>query len=132
MTCTQLIYTSQPFGFDDAIMSGILRQARRNNARDGITGALICRDDLYLQLLEGDADLIDAAFARIEPDDRHLSPQVIWRGQVSERLFPTWAMRDDPARTWMWTAAEVRSGAARCATPHEVRGIFARIAAETG
>lgn len=130
MTCTQLIYTSQPFGFDDAMLSGILRQARRNNARDGITGALICRDDLYLQLLEGEADLVDAAYARIMPDDRHLSPHLIWHGEATERLFPSWAMRDDPARTWMWTAAEVREGAARNATPDEVRGIFARIAAE--
>lgn len=130
MTCTQLIYASEPFGFDDAMLSGILRQARRNNARDGITGALICRDDLYLQLLEGDSDLVEAAYARIVPDDRHLSPHLLWRGEAPARLFPAWAMRDDPARTWMWTAAEVRGGAARDATPGEVRDIFARIAAE--
>ena len=130
MACTQLIYTSQPFGFDEAMLGGILRQARRNNPRDGITGALICRDDLYLQLLEGDAALVDAAFERIVPDDRHLSPQLIWRGTADRRLFGAWAMRDDPARSWMWTHAEVRAGAARDATPEAVRAVFARVAAE--
>lgn len=130
MACTQLIYTSQPFGFEQAMLSGILRQARRNNTRDGITGALICRDDLYLQLLEGDAALVDAAYERIVPDDRHLSPQLIWRGVAEARLFGAWAMRDDPARSWMWTHAEVRAGAARDATPEAVRAVFARVAAE--
>ena len=33
MAITQLIYCSQPFGFDDAMLGGILLQARRNNAR---------------------------------------------------------------------------------------------------
>lgn len=130
--CTQLIYTSEPFGFDDAMLSGILRQARRNNTRDGITGALICRDDIYLQLLEGEHDAVHAAYARIVPDDRHLSPHLLWAGEQPARLFPAWAMRDDPAQTWMWSAAEVRAGAARHAVPQVARGIFARIAAEVG
>ena len=49
----QLIYSSRPFGFDEATLNGILMFARRNNPREAITGALICRHDLYLQLLEG-------------------------------------------------------------------------------
>ena len=42
MDLFRAIYTSRPFGFDEAILSGILMDARRANARDGITGALIC------------------------------------------------------------------------------------------
>ncbi len=34
--------------------------ARRHNPRDQITGALICRHDLYLQLIETVAASIDA------------------------------------------------------------------------
>ena len=49
----QLIYRSEPFGFDRATLAGILMTARRNNRRDDITGALLCRSDLYLQLIEG-------------------------------------------------------------------------------
>ena len=49
----QIIYMSQPFGYDEAMLAGILLDARRCNKRDGITGALVCRHDIYLQLLEG-------------------------------------------------------------------------------
>ena len=130
MTLSHLIYASQPFGFDDAMLAGILLQARRNNARDGITGALICRHDIYLQLLEGPAAAIEATFARIVPDDRHLEPVLLWSGAVEARLFPKWAMRDDPARSWLWSAAEVADGAATSATPEALRDVFAKVAAE--
>ena len=42
----QLIYASRPFGYDDLTLTSILMQARKNNARNGITGALICREAL--------------------------------------------------------------------------------------
>jgi len=47
----QLIYASQPFGYDELTLVGISAAALRNNARDGITGAVICRGDLLVQLL---------------------------------------------------------------------------------
>jgi len=47
----QLIYASQPFGYDELTLVGISAAARRNNARDGIAGAVICRGDLLVQLL---------------------------------------------------------------------------------
>lgn len=34
---------SQPFGYDSAMLAGILTGARRNNRRDGIGAALIDR-----------------------------------------------------------------------------------------
>ncbi|MEM9128927.1 MAG: BLUF domain-containing protein, partial [Pseudomonadota bacterium] len=43
MTMIQLVYASMPFGFDDAMLGGILLDARRCNERDDITGALIVR-----------------------------------------------------------------------------------------
>jgi hypothetical protein len=59
----QLIYSSKPFGFDEAALNQILIIARRNNPRDSITGALICRLDLYLQLLEGPQAAVEATAA---------------------------------------------------------------------
>lgn len=126
----QLIYLSQPFGFDDAMLSGILVQARRNNARDDITGALICRRDIYLQLVEGPADAIDALFARIAEDDRHQDVARLWDGEVAERMFPDWEMLDDPARSWLWSAEAVAAGAATRATGGDLRAIFERVARE--
>ena len=129
MELTQLIYASQPFGFDEPMLSGILRDARRCNARDDITGALICRADVYLQLLEGPPLAIDAAFARIGQDDRHQDVGLLLKRTPPERLFPAWSMRDDPARTWFWTPEEVRAGALGRATEAELLAVFARVAA---
>ena len=130
MILTQLIYFSKPFGFDEAGLNGILAQARRNNRRDGITGALICRADLFLQMLEGPRLAVTSAFGRIHGDDRHLEVTLISSGDVEARLFPEWHMRDDPARSWMWSQAEVSAGAADRATAQDVRAVFERLARE--
>jgi hypothetical protein len=129
MELMQLIYTSQPFGFDNAILNGILIDARCCNKRDDVTGALICRADVYLQLLEGPAAAIEATFARIAKDDRHLSVVTLSHVQVAERLFPNWSMRDDPAHTWFWTKNDVAAGALSRATRSDLLGVFSRLAA---
>ena len=49
MRLMQLIYGSTPFGFDQATLNRILVSARRHNRQDGITGALVCRADLFLR-----------------------------------------------------------------------------------
>ena len=47
------------------MLAGIPMDARRCNVRDGVTGALICRDDLFLQMLEGPEAAVEATHARI-------------------------------------------------------------------
>jgi Sensors of blue-light using FAD len=126
----QLIYASRPFGFDDAMLVGILLDARRCNTRDAITGLLICRADLYLQLLEGPEAAVDATYRRIAADDRHMDLSLLSRRTVTERLFPEWAMRDDPARSWLWTKVEVDNGALSRASEDEILAVFRRSAAE--
>jgi hypothetical protein len=49
---------------------------------------------------------------------------------VTERLFPNWAMRDDPARSWMWTPTEIDQGVLDRAAPAEFNSVFSRLAAE--
>ena len=127
---TQLIYRSEPFGFDSAILSSLLMVARRNNARHAITGALICRDDLYLQLIEGDEAPIGALFDRIATDDRHLDVTLLSRAVVDDRVFPDWAMLHDPARSWLWSPDEIARGALDAAEPAALRAVFARAKAE--
>jgi len=130
MTLMRLIYASHPFGFDDLALNGILATAQRNNARDSITGALICREDLYVQLLEGERKNVEAAFERIRRDDRHTDIVPLLIENTDQRLFPTWAMRHDPAKSWMWTREQVREGAVERATREEVLGVFVRLVAE--
>lgn len=124
----QLIYRSQPFGFDRAMLAGILTRARHNNARDDITGALICRQDLYLQLIEGPDDKIDALYARIAVDDRHFDVQRMLSGEVDHRIFPEWTMLDDTMPSMIWSAGEIAAGAIETATPADLSEMFQAIA----
>ncbi len=124
----QIIYVSQPFGYDMPTLNGILVDARDNNERDGITGALICRHDIYLQMLEGPADRVQAAFARIARDDRHAGIETIVSEPVAARIFGDWAMLHDPAQSMIWTEQELSDGALERATPDEFRSMFVALA----
>lgn len=103
--------------------------ARRNNPQMGITGALICRQDIYLQLIEGPADAIDALYARICEDDRHANVELLLAEDMGERMFPNWAMLDDEAPSLFWSAADVAAGALESATPDSLRAPFIRLSA---
>ena len=126
----QLIYRSQPFGFDNAMLAGILLDARRANRRDDITGALVCRHDLYLQLIEGPEQAIDAAYARISADDRHCDVTLLVSTVVEERMFPEWDMLDDEMPTLTWSPEEIANGAVDAAAPEALIAVFAQIAAK--
>jgi hypothetical protein len=128
MRTMQLIYASRPFGYDDLTLASILLQARENNARNGITGCLICREDLFLQMLEGPRDLVTSTFSRILRDERHVDVVNLLSSEIHGRLFPEWSMRHDPAQSWMWTPKEVARGAIGGASDKEIRGIFERLA----
>jgi hypothetical protein len=130
MPLSQLIYASRPFGFDAQTLDDILIGARHNNAKLGVTGALICRADLYVQLLEGPRAAITELFGKIIRDDRHLEVALVWCGDIAARSFPDWDMRDDPVASWMWSQQAVRDGAARAADAETYRAIFTRLAVE--
>ena len=124
----QLIYCSQPFGFDEAMLAGILSRARYNNVRDGVTGALICRHDIYLQLIEGPAAAIDNLYARISVDDRHCDVRLLLSEDVEQRVFPEWSMLDDTMPSMSWSPGEISAGALDTATPDALRAVFEGIA----
>lgn len=127
MTGTRLIYRSQPFGFDTAMLAGILSGARRKNPQWGITGALICRHDVYLQLIEGPSDSIEALYSRITKDDRHLDVRLLLQEEMNKRLFPAWAMLDDEAPSRFWSAEDVAKGALEAASPNMLLAPFIRL-----
>lgn len=124
MSLFRAIYSSIPFGFDASMLNGILVQARNLNARDDITGALICRADIYLQWLEGPEDKVRAAITRIERDDRHLEVKLHVAEPVDHRVFADWAMLHDPATTWIWSQDQIAGGAIDRATAQEVTDFF--------
>ena len=104
-----LIYYSVPTTFDEETIEEILLKSRQNNAQSNVTGALICRSDLYFQYLEGPIDEVNKTFKKIELDNRHKNIQKIKEDETTRRLFASWAMRDDPVKSWMWTRTEVKA-----------------------
>lgn len=132
MAMQQLIYASRPFGYDASDLASILAASQVRNAQSDITGALICRPDIYLQLLEGPIGQVENTFDRIQRDDRHVEVRVLVRSQITDRLFPQWAMRHDPAKSWLWSPREVAQGVLDRVSAREVRAVFLRLAEETG
>jgi len=128
----QIIYSSQPFGYDEATLNGVLLDARRCNLRDGVTGALVCRQDVYLQLLEGPAETVRASFERISRDDRHTDVRLHVSRSVSDRMFGQWAMLHDPARSSIWSSSEISGGALDRATAEDFVAMFEAIASHAG
>jgi hypothetical protein len=126
----QIIYSSQPFGYNESTLAGILLDARRCNTRDEITGALVCRHDIYLQLLEGPEDKVRATLARIGRDDRHCGIEELVCAPITQRRFAKWAMLHDPAISWIWSEAEIAQGALDRATPPEIDRIFDKLASQ--
>jgi Sensors of blue-light using FAD len=127
MGLVQLVYSSRPFGFDLSMLGNILLRSRRNNARDDVTGALICRADLYLQWLEGPQAAVESTYAKILKDDRHLDIVRRITRPAAERFFPEWSMRDDPAEGWLWTQDEVDDGALDRAEAKDFIQVFERV-----
>ena len=128
MVLSRLIYCSQPFGYDQPMLNGILADARTYNPKNNITGALICREDIFLQLLEGPEDKILLTYDRILNDDRHLDIELLVQESCDDRLFPTWSMKDDPAKTWFWTKDEIDAGILTSVSKNDLLGVFDRIA----
>lgn len=77
-------------GEDDIV--ALVEQARRNNARDGLTGALVYNGHNFMQLLEGPAAEVNACLAVIGSDPRHSGMVEIRRKQVERRSFAEWSM----------------------------------------
>ncbi len=75
-----------------AELQSILASARANNARIGITGALLYNAGNFAQVLEGPLPSIERIFEVIQRDPRHSEVVVVQSGPVSERAFPEWSM----------------------------------------
>lgn len=94
MDVTQVVYTSRRAdGLSDAELEAIVAaSARRNRDRD-VSGVLMLCGRSVMQLLEGDAGVVDALYARIAADPRHSDVHRLLRKRVARRLCPQWGMK---------------------------------------
>ena len=125
-----LIYTSTPINFDDFSISNILKSSQKNNKKDGITGALIFREDIFLQFLEGPENKVDKAFNNIASDKRHKHVLKLKEDITDRKLFTSWAMRGDPVKSWMWSYEDVDNGIVKKLNPEEAFIVFEKLSRE--
>jgi len=76
----------------DRDLTALLVQARNDNERLAVTGMLLYRSATFLQVLEGDENIVNAVFEKIARDSRHNPPKVILTGHRATRQFPNWSM----------------------------------------
>ena len=93
----RLIYYSknQMPGDQDEMIEGmhqILSTSRINNARAGVTGALLFNGGCFAQVLEGTAQAISETFERIQCDPRHGDVLVLEFAPADNRSFANWSM----------------------------------------
>lgn len=88
----QILYISTVCPGESANLPAILAAARRNNARDGITGLLMFNGKRFLQVLEGPAEVVEQTFERIRRDSRHRAQVVLSRKRIDRREFGRWSI----------------------------------------
>jgi hypothetical protein len=89
----QLIYCSDASEAIDApALQLILDGARSRNAELGITGMLLYSNGRFIQVLEGEADVLEVLYAKIANDPRNDHVRTVMRRSIAERDFPNWSM----------------------------------------
>jgi Sensors of blue-light using FAD len=89
----QIIYSSEsatPMQMED--LDEILEDARSSNASQGITGALVYVEGVFLQILEGERDVVEALMGKIARDVRHETVTVLREAEVPAAVFKDWKM----------------------------------------
>jgi hypothetical protein len=94
-TLFRLVYASRSLVPEDGVpveLPRILDAARRRNAAQGITGALLFSADGFVQVLEGPVAAVERTFERIQCDPRHAEVVVLEAGMAATRDFAGWSM----------------------------------------
>ena len=89
----QSVYTSaaiQPM--PKSKLYKILVDSRVNNKLADVTGLLVYVDGRFLQVLEGEQEVISALLEKISKDRRHKDVQVVYKTGIERRTFNAWLM----------------------------------------
>ena len=68
-------------------LGDLLTKARQNNIKLDITGMLIYTGGHFIQVLEGEEDMVKKLYNSIRKDTRHKDVIVIYEGELAERQF---------------------------------------------
>jgi hypothetical protein len=70
----------------------LLMQARALNERHQVTGALVYGDGQFMQVMEGEEDVVKDLYARVAKDARHYDVRTLAEGPIVTRSFAQWSM----------------------------------------
>lgn len=93
MALHQLVYCSTAVSlFSREELMALARDAARQNADIGITGELFYCGGTFMQMLEGEGEVVRSLFERIAQDERHTFVELVFEGGCGERTFARWSM----------------------------------------
>ncbi|WP_439106980.1 BLUF domain-containing protein [Congregibacter sp.] len=84
--------STQTRPLDNEQMLSILEGARETNAKLGVTGVLLHRQDSFFQVLEGAREEVKALFDKICTDSRHERVEIVTEGPIRNREYNDWRM----------------------------------------
>ncbi len=88
-----LIYISNRTDPNDAMLvRDIAIEASQTNRTMNISGILMAVDNYFLQVLEGQEREVETLLDKIAKDPRHTDVQVLYRGNLPDRIFGQWSM----------------------------------------
>ena len=70
----------------------ILEIAKKFNSENKITGCLLYYKHRFLQILEGEEEIIEELYAKIKQDKKHFNVNLLHINEINERIFPKWSM----------------------------------------
>lgn len=73
-------------------LDSILDQSRKNNLKANITGMLLYKSGVFMQMLEGEKETVLNLYDKIEKDPRHKNSTLILSGNIQQRHFKDWSM----------------------------------------
>ena len=103
----QLIYSSAATErMPKSKLYKILLSSRSRNVSQDITGLLVFVNGVFLQILEGERDVVSALMQKISGDPRHSNVKVFQEKAVEQRTFSSWRMAyvtPSPRELATWT-----------------------------
>lgn len=88
----RLLYASRAAAASPNAIQAILDSSRKYNPARGITGILCHGGDVYMQVLEGGREQVNALYNLIAADKRHTQVTLLHYEEVTERRFAGWTM----------------------------------------
>ena len=99
---TELVYSSDtPEPMTPEAVKALLEHAREKNTRMQVTGLLCYDGRRFLQIIEGESDVILDLFHEIQNDPRHTNVHILHDGEVERRAFSDWKMAYEPVPSGM-------------------------------